>query len=107
MAKGSSKGKQAAYAAYKSQNRFVTNRKNKLTKLLKEQPNNEQIVSALKDIKYRRDTPNTSVWSATKVAFEKMKSMYNKKEILPKMHPAEIKKMFSLGIRAGASWKQS
>ena len=32
----------------------------------KEQPNNTQITEALKNIKYRRKTPGTSVWSHTR-----------------------------------------
>jgi hypothetical protein len=107
MAKGSSKGAQASYSNYKSQNRFATNRKRKLLKLQKEQPNNLQVAEALKNIKYRRKTPNTSVWSHTKIAFTKMKSLYSRKTLLPKMSPGDVKKMFSLGVRAGATWKQS
>lgn len=100
MAKGSTKGAQASYANYKSQNRFMVNRKRKLLKLQKAQPNNEQITEALKNIKYRRKTPGTSVWSHTKIAFAEMKSQYNKKEKLPKMTPKEEHKMFTLGVRA-------
>jgi hypothetical protein len=111
MAKGSSKGAQASYSNYKSQSRFAANRKRKLLKAQKAQPNNLQIAEALKNIKYRRKTPGTSMWSHTKIAFASMKSEYNKKEKLPKMHPSEEKKMFSLGVRAKmegvSNWKAS
>lgn len=108
MAKSASKGKQAAYAAYKSQNRFVTNKKRKLLKTQKAQPNNEQVAEALKNIRWTRKTPGTAIWSHTKISAATMKSKYNKKELLEKMHPAEVKKMFSLGVRAGGStWKAS
>lgn len=100
MAKSSSKGRQANYSQYKSENRFVANRKRKLLKLQKAQPNNEQIVEALKNIRYRRSTPTTAIWSHTKIAFASMKSQYNKKEKLPKMTPKEEHKMFTLGVRA-------
>lgn len=109
MAKGSSKGRQANYAQYKSENRFAANRKRKLLKLQKEQPNNEQIVEALKNIRYRRKTPNTSVWSHTRSNYAEMLGMYHKKHKEPKMLPKQEHKMFSLAARAhfkGASlWK--
>jgi hypothetical protein len=111
MAKSSSKGKQAAYAAYKSENRFVLNRKRKLLKLQKEQPNNEQVTEALKNIRFRRKAPGAPVWSHTKINTAAMIAKYCKKEKAAKMHPAEEKKMFTLGARAhmdgGSFWKAS
>lgn len=62
MAKTRGPSAKAYYAAYKSQNRFATNRKRKLERLLKQHPNNKQIAEALKNIKYRRKTPGTSTW---------------------------------------------
>lgn len=50
-------------AVYKSTKRWETNRKRKLERVLKEQPNNQQVKSALKSMVYRRKTPTTSVWS--------------------------------------------
>ena len=47
-----SKSKQNYSAMYKSTTRWATNRKLKLTRLLKQQPNNEQIKDALANIKY-------------------------------------------------------
>lgn len=64
MAKTSSKSKQAYYAQYKITRRWESNRKRRLLKALKEQPNNEQIKVALQMIGYRRKTPITRVWSA-------------------------------------------
>jgi hypothetical protein len=66
MAKTRGPSAKAYYAAYKSQNKYATNRRKKLERTLKEQPNNEQIVAALKNITYRRKTPNTRMWSSTK-----------------------------------------
>ena len=43
------------------------NRKQKLLKLLKQQPNNQQIQDALVNIKYRRKTPKTQEWSKTDI----------------------------------------
>jgi hypothetical protein len=111
MAKGSSKGAQTSYANYKSQNRFTANRKRKLLKAQKSHPNNLQIAEALENIKYRRKIPGKSVWTKTKIAIAAMNTKYHKKEKLPKMHPSEEKKMFSLGVRARvegvSNWKAS
>jgi hypothetical protein len=68
-----SKSKQAYSALYKSSTRWATNRKIKLTRLLKQQPNNEQIKDALANIKYRRHTPNTkTVWSHDNIRLAKL-----------------------------------
>lgn len=72
VAKTSSKSKQNQYASYKSSNRMQTNRKRKLLKLLKQQPNNEQIKQALLNIKYRRKTPKTKEWSKTDIKTAKL-----------------------------------
>lgn len=52
-------------ASYKSSRRWEANRKRKLERALKEQPNNEQIKIALKNIVYRRKTPTNREWSAS------------------------------------------
>jgi hypothetical protein len=68
-----SKSKQAYSALYKSSTRWATNRKIKLTRLLKQQPNNEQIKDALANIKYRRHTPNgKTVWSHGNIRLAKL-----------------------------------
>ena len=68
-----SKSKQAYSALYKSSTRWATNRKIKLTRLLKQQPNNEQIKDALANIKYRRQTPSTkTVWSHGNIRLAKL-----------------------------------
>jgi hypothetical protein len=68
-----SKSKQAYSALYKSSTRWATNRKIKLTRLLKQQPNNEQIKDALANIKYRRHTPATkTVWSHSNIRLAKL-----------------------------------
>ena len=50
---------------YKTSRRWETNRKRKLEKTLKAQPNNEQVKNALQSIVYRRKTPNTRQWSSS------------------------------------------
>ncbi len=52
-------------AVYKSTKRWETNRKRKLERTLKEQPNNEQIKAAMKSMVYRRKTPTHRMWSAS------------------------------------------
>lgn len=61
--KSRSKHQEGLYKSYQASNRQATNRKRKLNKLAKEQPNNEQITAALKNIKYRRGTPKARHWS--------------------------------------------
>lgn len=64
MAKTTSKSKTAYYSQYKSSSRWAANRKRKLEKQLKLQPNNEQqIKAAIGNISYRRKTPKARVWS--------------------------------------------
>ena len=68
-----SKSKQAYSALYKSSTRWATNRKIKLTRVLKQQPNNEQVKDALANIKYRRHTPNSkTVWSHGNIRLAKL-----------------------------------
>ena len=59
-------------ALYKSSRRWESNRKRKLERVLKEQPNNEQIKAALKSMVYRRKTPTTRKWSASWIAVAKL-----------------------------------
>lgn len=59
------KGKSAVghFAAYKANKTWEANRKRKLERTLKSQPNNEQVKLALKNIVYRRQIPKTKEWS--------------------------------------------
>jgi hypothetical protein len=58
--------------ATKSAGTMEANRKRKLLKLLKQQPNNEQIKDALVNIKYRRKTPKGQEWSKTDIQTAKL-----------------------------------
>lgn len=60
-----SKSQTAYYARYKASRVWESNRKARLERALKAQPENEQIKRALKNIVYRRKTPNTRTWSAS------------------------------------------
>lgn len=71
-AKRSGKAYSSGYASYKSEGREVKNRLKKLTRLLKEQPNNLQIQAAIKDIHHRRHIPKEPYWSHQKIADAKI-----------------------------------
>ena len=61
---------------YKTNNRQAKNRKFKLEKQLKLQPNNKQIEMALKDIHYRRKTPKKREWSASWIRVAKIFKLF-------------------------------
>jgi hypothetical protein len=65
MAKSKRGGKSdvAGYARYKTANKESSNRIARLTKLAKDNPNNEQIALAIKNVAHRRHTPKTRVWA--------------------------------------------
>lgn len=52
------------------------NRKRKLLKLLKQQPNNEQIKDALANIKYRRKAPKNREWSHSDIRLAKLFKLF-------------------------------
>lgn len=119
MAKSQSKSKQAYSSAYKSSSRWKANRKRKLERALKAQPNNEQIKRALLDISYRRRTPNNREWSHSNIRIAQLFKLFRghaSKELFsanPKTQAAALaeasrrqvvvpdgKVSFSLGARA-------
>lgn len=65
MAIKTSKSQEGYYSRYKSNKTWEVNRKRRLERALKAQPNNEQIKQALKGMVYRRKTPKTQVWSSS------------------------------------------
>lgn len=65
MAKSKSKTAENYFAQYKANKRWETNRKRKLARVLKEQPNNLQVKEAMSGMVYRRKTPTTRQWSAS------------------------------------------
>jgi len=70
---GASKTGQAA--GYKANKVWERNRLRKLRRALKAHPNNEQILTALKGVVYRRKTPKTREWSAS---WKKVAQLYKK-----------------------------
>ena len=73
MARASkSKSAEKQSTVYKAGRKWEKNRKLKLERALKAQPNNEQIKNALKQMVYRRKTPVTRPWSASWVRAAKI-----------------------------------
>jgi hypothetical protein len=65
--------KSSTSSNYKSNNRYAANRKARLERTLKKQPNNEQVKMALKDNKsYSRKTPNAPFWSHSMIREAKL-----------------------------------
>lgn len=65
-------GREGYAAAYKAEGRMQKNRKRKLERQAKLQPNNDNIRKALLDIRYRRATPKAPFWSASMIATAKL-----------------------------------
>jgi hypothetical protein len=68
-----SKAREAYYSNYKSQNKWKSNREARLLRELKRNPNNSaQIEEAIANLKYRRKTPTTQMWSKGNIAKAKL-----------------------------------
>ncbi len=96
--KSSSKHQTDLYKSYQAGKRFEINRKKKLERTLKAQPNNEQVKNALKNIKYRRRTPKEAKWSHTEKAWAQMKKEFAKPSHTT-VKKVDEKKMFSIATR--------
>ena len=73
MAIKTSKSNTNHFANYKTSKRWETNRKRRLERTLKQQPNNEQVKAALKGgMVYRRKTPTTRMWSHSWIRVAKL-----------------------------------
>lgn len=66
-------------AQYKASKKWESNRKRKLERTLKEQPNNQQVKDALKSMVYRRKTPNIREWSASWIRTAKLFKLFTGK----------------------------
>ena len=64
------------FASYKVSKRWESNRRKKLEKQLKLQPNNEQVKKAMSNIYYRRKTPVVREWSATTIRMAKIIKLF-------------------------------
>ena len=73
MAIKTSKSAEAYFARYKTANVYSTNRKRKLARTMKAQPNNTQLALALKNVtSYRRKTPKDAYWSHSMIETAKL-----------------------------------
>ena len=121
-------GRQAQLAAYKIEKRMERNRRVKLERALKRNPENKQIELALKGICYRRKTPKVPYWSHSMISLAKLYKKFtgnfnpdifskneklsgpalmthgtfqkSKAELLKEKSMSKEKSMFSLGARA-------
>ncbi len=101
MAKSRGPSHKAYYTRAAKEMTAVKNRRRKLEKLAKLHPNNTQITEALKNVKYRRKTPNTSL---TSTIIKEAKGFDAKVRSMPKNTADKVlnntKYMFSLAARA-------
>jgi len=82
MAKGKSSS-QSNKDHYKSYN-YDLNRRKRLEKLLKEQPNNQQVKDALGNIHYRRQKPKSKQWTPEKRELAHMNRICKRQYVEPK-----------------------
>ena len=75
MATSKSKTSVNYFSQYKANKTWEVNRKRKLAKVLKDQPNNQQVKDAMSGMVYRRKTPTTRQWSASA---KRIAQMYKK-----------------------------
>ena len=133
MAGKSSKSQEGYYAKYKSSKTWETNRKARLERTLKAQPNNEQVKQALNGMVYRRKTPGPLGWSSQEKTWAQLyrsiaglfhKDIFSKDPKLSQAAlqrkseaplPKEIKErvpsygpsFFALGARLQGTWQGS
>ncbi len=86
------------YKQYQASGRMAANRKKKLERALKRNPENTQIEAALKTIGYRRKTPKTKVWSKQDKAWAMLQKVFAKGT--PVKGKVSEKEMFRLRSRA-------
>ncbi len=90
--KRGSKNWEMKYAQYKTSGREATNRKIKLERQVKLQPNNEQLTLALKDIKHRRHVPKAPYWSHQMIATAKIMKYFTGKFNKGMFHPDPLQR---------------
>lgn len=70
--KKTSKGKEGYYANYKSSGKYARNKKLKIARAIKRDPNNKALANHLLDINYSRKTPGSNGWSHSGIAMAKV-----------------------------------
>lgn len=100
MAKSKRTGKSHAsgYTRYKTGNKESSNRIARLTKLAKENPNNEQLPLAIKNVAHRRNTPKAPYWSPSMIRIAKVVKQFTGK--FDKNYFATDPDLYSSALRA-------
>lgn len=99
MAISRSKSKEMYFTKYKTSKTFEVNKKRKLLKLLKLQPNNLQIPAALACIRSPRGAPKVPKWSHTAIRDTMLAASFKKAKQGQVILPMPTQP-FSLGVRA-------
>jgi NAD(P)H-dependent FMN reductase len=99
MAKSTSPQTKLNYTKYKAHGIQAANRKRKLMRTLKAQPNNTQVTDALNNIKYRRKTPTTRKWSHSAKRFATLVGQIYR-TLDPKFPRVKEWEMFNIATRA-------
>lgn len=109
MAKTRGASHKAYYARAAREMVAIKNRRRKLESLLKKNPENAQVAEALKNIKYRRKTPGTSMLSTNEKNIRGLVAAYHKKRQPVKVPEQSLREMYQIGTRANGgefTWKQ-
>ena len=72
-----SKSQEGYYSRYKTNKTWEINRRRKLERTLKAQPNNLQVKAALKSIVYRRRIPTMRPWTSSWISLAKLFKLFN------------------------------
>jgi hypothetical protein len=99
LANKTSKSNEAYFARYKTQGIRAKNKKLKLERALRRNPENKQIETALASIiSYGRKTPTTPKWSHTDINRVMLEKLFKK----PGVQPVKTHKLsdYSIGARA-------
>lgn len=77
MAQKTGKSAEAYFARYQQSGKYASNRKLKLERTLRKQPNNLQIALALKNVtSYRRKDPKEAYWSHQMIEMAKLYKVF-------------------------------
>lgn len=75
MANKVSNGRKEGYARYKAARQWEKNRKRKIAKHIKNNPNDKVAALAIQNISYRRRVPTTRLWRGSRKAIMTLMSL--------------------------------
>lgn len=96
--KRAGKAHSGGYTRYKTANKETINRIARLTKLAKENPNNEQIPLAIKNVVHRRKTPATPYWKSSTIRIARIFKQFTGK--FDKNYFSTDVELFNAALRA-------